>query len=329
MSSEPSQGTAKERLLDAHLQELGRSLSAAREARGQSVEELARRLRMGVEQLRALEEADRRRLPEMVFVIAQARRVASSLDLCVDERIDALRQGGFSSIPSLAGLMDAGEPSETNADPSAAVGDTATPSRADDPVKTPHQFNPGSHLSGQDTSHGASPEPAQPAPEPSQTTPTLERHSRQTSGQPVPWVRPVATVALLAGIASAGFALWRHGVPSLAHRPGVPAAGQSGHPSPSSPGSTLLKDRLLLSSKEPSWLEVQTPNGDNLHYGLLQGEQSFTNQAGLQVRAGRPDLITVRAGDGAPRPLGTIDDLNWWTIHPDGRITPVEKQPTP
>ncbi len=333
MSSKPSQGAAKETLLNAHLQDLGRSLSAAREAHGQSVEELARRLRMGVEQLRALEEGDRGRLPEMVFVIAQARRVASILDLCVDDQIDALRKEDFSSIAPIAGpsaSVEEGNASETNSDPSAIAGDPASPSRANDSgdsLQTPNPAAPA--ISAPETLAAANAEPAQPRPKRSQIAPPPGPPPRQPSGHGLGWVRPVATLALLAGVAATGYGLWRHGLPSLSNRPAVPATTEAGKALPTSPGPRIPRDRLLLQTKEPSWLEVRTQGGAILHFGVLQGEKSFTNQAGLQVRAGRPDLIAVQMGDGAPRTLGTIDDLNWWTIHPDGRITPLATETAP
>ena len=54
---------------------------------------MAARLHMGVEQLRALEAGDGQALPEPVFVVAQARRVAASLGLNIDADIAALRSG--------------------------------------------------------------------------------------------------------------------------------------------------------------------------------------------------------------------------------------------
>jgi len=54
---------------------------------------MAARLHMGVEQLRALEEGDGEALPEPVFVVAQARRVAASLGLNIDADVAALRSG--------------------------------------------------------------------------------------------------------------------------------------------------------------------------------------------------------------------------------------------
>lgn len=73
------------------LQRLGQRLEQARQAQGLSREEQAERLHMGIEQLRALEQGDRAELPEPVFVVAQARRVAASLGLNIDAEVAALR----------------------------------------------------------------------------------------------------------------------------------------------------------------------------------------------------------------------------------------------
>lgn len=73
------------------LQRLGQRLEQARQAQGLSREEQAERLHMGIEQLRALEQGDRAELPEAVFVVAQARRVAASLGLNIDAEVAALR----------------------------------------------------------------------------------------------------------------------------------------------------------------------------------------------------------------------------------------------
>ena len=74
---------------------LGQKLREARSRRGLSQEELAERLHLGTDQLDALEQGDRLRLPEPVFVIAQAKRVAGSLGITIDEQIAALRRSGL------------------------------------------------------------------------------------------------------------------------------------------------------------------------------------------------------------------------------------------
>ena len=73
------------------LQKLGTTLAAARHQSGIDLEMLAERLRIGASQLRALETGDHTHLPEGVFVIALARRVASALDVNIDESVKALR----------------------------------------------------------------------------------------------------------------------------------------------------------------------------------------------------------------------------------------------
>jgi len=57
----------------------GLVLRQAREAQGLSLHDLAGNLRMGEEQLAALEAGDRANLPEAVFVKAMVRRVAGKL----------------------------------------------------------------------------------------------------------------------------------------------------------------------------------------------------------------------------------------------------------
>ena len=73
---------------------LAAAIAQARLGAGLGVAELAKRLNMGVEQLEALESGDLERLPEQVFVIAQARRIAQNLGVTIDGEIQALRQRG-------------------------------------------------------------------------------------------------------------------------------------------------------------------------------------------------------------------------------------------
>jgi cytoskeleton protein RodZ len=76
---------------DSPLQRLGQTLREARQNRGLDRTDLAEQLHMGPEQLRALEEADLSRLPEMVFVIAQSRRVANALGIEIDALLTPLK----------------------------------------------------------------------------------------------------------------------------------------------------------------------------------------------------------------------------------------------
>ncbi|MFM8662152.1 MAG: helix-turn-helix domain-containing protein, partial [Cyanobium sp.] len=86
------------------LQRLGQRLAQARQAQGISLDQQAERLHMGPEQLRALEEGNREELPEAVFVVAQARRVAASLGVNIDDDIAALRSNqAFQARPPQPG----------------------------------------------------------------------------------------------------------------------------------------------------------------------------------------------------------------------------------
>ena len=73
------------------LQEIGDLLREARQEQGLSCEQLAQSLKMGSEQLQALEKGDLERLPEPVFIKAMTRRVASKLNLDGDSLISRLQ----------------------------------------------------------------------------------------------------------------------------------------------------------------------------------------------------------------------------------------------
>lgn len=87
---------------ESALERLGLTLREARLARGLECSALAAQLRMGPEQLEALEAGDPSRLPEMVFVIAQARRVADALGVDVNLLITPLKQsaGALKAAPA-------------------------------------------------------------------------------------------------------------------------------------------------------------------------------------------------------------------------------------
>ena len=63
------------------LQKVGEFLREARQGRNLSIEDLSSSLRIGKEQLVALEEGDEQSLPEKVFIRAMVRRIAEKLNL--------------------------------------------------------------------------------------------------------------------------------------------------------------------------------------------------------------------------------------------------------
>jgi len=277
---------------------LGLKLAAARQVQGVSLEALANRLHLGVSQLQALECGDRNRLPEGVFVIAYARRIAETLGVSIDEELSALRgrpqdRAGRLSPPPVAG-------SERSAAPRSAA-------------------------------------------------------SRPESGSKVPWRAALLTMAAL-GMAGLALSLrpWTR-VQGLLVPPAPPAptaakprlspvalpqrraAETPGSlvpiaPAPATAGTpALAPSGLLLSSDPSSWVSVRDPSGKVLFEGLLSGDRRFPLGSGLEVYAGRPDLVRASVEGGKARPLGTISDLRWhrFATTPRPKIDPAQEDQGP
>ena len=225
---------------------IGQTLRQGREGQGLELAVLAARLNMGTEQLQALEEADASRLPEPVFVIAQARRIASSLAINIDGPLQTLRDSGqFQAKPIKVAEL-------------------------------------------------------------SQRAPTKPA---QTSG------RLAITAAILVALSAAGAAGWQQWQryqarpTELQAQPQLPTEIPPGV-SESGSGS-LGPDQLQLTSSQPSWLEIKTKTGTTLFRGSFTGERRFPLGQGLEVLAGRPDLVRTQIGGGAAQPMGAIDQVRW------------------
>lgn len=81
------------------------------------------------------------------------------------------------------------------------------------------------------------------------------------------------------------------------------------NPTPQTPVDPSVS--LQLIARGVTWLEVQSPSGQMLYYGLMQpGRLRFPIQSSLRIRAGRPDLVEVRVRDQA-RQLGDVGDVDW------------------
>ena len=224
---------------------LGQALRQGREGQGLELAVLAARLNMGTEQLQALEEADASRLPEPVFVIAQARRIASSLAINIDGPLQTLRDSGQFQAK---------------------------------PIKVAELTKRS---------------PTRPA---------------QTSG------RLAITAAILVAAGAAGWQQWqRHQA-----RPTQPQAQPQllteippAVKEIESGSGSLEPDQLQLTSSQPSWLEIKTKTGTTLFRGIFTGERRFPLGQGLEVLAGRPDLVRAQIGGGAAQALGAIDQVRW------------------
>lgn len=263
--------------LNPDLQRLGACLQEARVREGLSLDDLAQRLHMGKEQLCSLEEADEAGLPEPVFVIAQARRVACALGVNVDAEIQALRRSQSDArpvrVPTTSG--DAPEPSQPAA----------------------------SHA------HAEKPKPVR------RPSPSRGGNGSGTGLKVLVLVLLLGGLGVAGSWAwrtfSAGTAI--PGSPAAPESPANPSSGtKPSTAATATPAASIAEGTALqIRALQPSWLEVRTAAGTSLYRGTLKGEKQFPFQGDLLVLAGRPDLVEVKAPQAAVRRLGTIDQVRW------------------
>jgi hypothetical protein len=82
--------------------------------------------------------------------------------------------------------------------------------------------------------------------------------------------------------------------------------------------SPAVKAQLTLQADERSWLEVRDLQGRGVYVGELLGSRKFPLAGGLQVLAGRPDLVRVQVGADPVRVLGRVDQVKWTTFPAPG-----------
>ena len=273
------------------LQKLGNTLAAARHQRGLDLELLAERLRIGASQLRALETGDHTHLPEGVFVIALARRVASALDLNIDEAVHALRGSRLMVRPQPRPSLP------------------PAPTRRSKPSPTgplpPRREMPGR---GQHNSSSSSQGPS-----------------------PWLWGLPLVLGALGLAAAFGFNAWQhysqaaRPGSAAADANRAVTPPSRSKAPvaaSAAAPPSAASPSKLRLKTSEPSWIQVRQIDGKVIFEGTLTGEQTFPLGQGLEVLAGRPYAVLASVGAGTARPLGPVDDLSWHRFKPTAPASP-------
>ena len=258
------------------LLELGTALQSARKAQGLTLPQLASRLNMGLEQLEALESGARERLPEPVFVVAQARRVSGALKVDVNPLIEALsRNPQF--VAARNGLPSARQGSAASEALAPQSGATGPPWAASLLLGIAALGLAALGLGAGLRGGWRLPDlksllPAPPSP----------KASKQVKPAPAAELEQPVKLQLAPG----------------AGKPPAPGQGDATH-------------QLVVVSSGVSWLEVQTVGGQSLFRGNFSGERSFPVGQGLRVLAGRPDLVTVRLGKGQPQQFGSIDQVIW------------------
>ena len=261
----------------------GAVLLQARTALGLSREQLAERLHMRPHQIEALECHQRERWPEAVFTIAQVRRLAAALGLDAEPVVEAFR-------------ADLGQQSN-EASPAAKA------------VFQLGRSEPTAHAKREEGQRD-----------------WLHESKKDSKASPVKFQRPswlVPSIGVVALLAIGGVAIGRN-LPALQGQlaalpklwPKSPAK-----PSPDAAVAATPKPQpttLDLSLSEPVWMSVRQLVGQKqLFEGLMQpGPHSFPLGTGVQVLAGRPDLVMAHIGDQPAKALGSIETIQWVTFKP-------------
>jgi len=262
--------------------QVGALLREAREAKGASIAEIAGSLRMGQEQLLALENGNKDALPEPVFIRAMVRRVAERLDLDANplvQQIQVLSQ----SIPK--------KPSQSKGKASSSklrivpvlaclgglVGITAT-GLAIVYHNSPNTFN------------------------------RIQRSFNNSSSGIISWSSNKSNDSQVESNKSTPF------VPqSVVSSPAQALPSTS--PTPPENKAGIPFDKFEVSSKEPSWVSIRNAEGDIIFEGTLSEPLSYSSDEHVEIYAGRPDLILISRNGEAPTPLGTIRDVHWHKLN--------------
>ena len=276
---------------------LGEQLLRAREAAGFSLDALAARLRVEPRLLQALEQGDHRRLPEGVFIVALARRIAGTLNANVEEGIANVRQSRLMDHRPAGTSKPSGD---TSPDVSTRLTEPTRklPRQTSGPSGRPPIPLWGWPLAALLTTLGATAGWLLLAPSPSRLPSASPKPETTPTGTPERVVPPPSSLQ-----------------PTQDTKPGAMT---------SNAGNTLR-----LQASEPSWLEVRDTNGKTLFEGTLTGERSFPLGRGLEVMAGRPYAVRASTGAGQATPLGGVDDIRWKRFSPQPLMPAASPPPTP
>ncbi|MEL0340714.1 MAG: helix-turn-helix domain-containing protein [Synechococcus sp.] len=263
----------------------GAVLLQARTALGLSREQLAEQLHMRPHQIEALECHQQERWPEAVFTIAQVRRLASALGLDAEPVVEAFR----------ADLSQ----QTTEASPAAKAVFQLGRSEPTAQAKREEGQRDWLHESKKDS---------------------------KTKASPVRFQRPswlVPSIGVVALLAIGGVAISRN-LPALQGQlAAIPKLWPKAPAKPSADAAVAATPKpqpttLDLSLSEPVWMSVRQLVGQKqLFEGLMQpGPHSFPLGTGVQVLAGRPDLVMAHIGDQPAKALGSIETIQWVTFKP-------------
>ena len=65
---------------------------------------------------------------------------------------------------------------------------------------------------------------------------------------------------------------------------------------------------------KPSWIALRNKKGEMLFEGMIEQEKTVDASNGLEIYAGRPDLVSVKRDGASAGPLGAIDQVRWYEL---------------
>ena len=80
-------------------------------------------------------------------------------------------------------------------------------------------------------------------------------------------------------------------------------------PSPAAADTTIT-----IVTIKPSWIALRNKQGEMLFEGMIDQEKTVDASNGLEIYAGRPDLVSVKRDGAAAGPLGAIDQVRWYEL---------------
>ncbi len=258
--------------------QVGAVLREARESKGSSIAEIAESLRIGQEQLLALEMGNKDLLPEPVFIRAMVRRVAERLGLDATPLVEHLQVLNISSPKKPGPSKGKAARSGLRILPALAylgglIGITAA-GLAIIYHNSPSTFN-RIKRSFNNTAGGAmswsSTKSSDLQVEPNKDTPFTPQSAVESNDQTLPSTSPTP---------------------------------------PTNKTANKIK-KFQLSSKKPSWVSIRSAEGKIIFAGTLTEPLSYRSDEKVEIHAESPDLILISRNGENPTPLSTIKDMHW------------------
>ena len=163
-----------------------------------------------------------------------------------------------------------------------------------------------------------------PSPPPAPAQPAAPQQRDRHQPRPARPIAPMAMGCTALGLGVAGLLHWSQGLPALRAISAPPAPPKLVIPTPRPQATATLeppqttqrptRSTVTIRTSQPSWIALRDRSGQMLFEGMVTAEKSFPASEGLEIYAGRPDLVTVDDGGDNPGPLGSIDQVRWYQL---------------